>query len=131
MLMVFHPKSRAWSTRLWQWATGEDPKEVDLSMVREFLSSTIAQSPGLEGELGMAIYFALGRVIAIDDDLLSAVRWLESSLLSISTRIQLARRLLSSTPEVTLALEAVVEDESRRACDPILLNLINCITKHA
>ncbi|CAK8993270.1 unnamed protein product [Durusdinium trenchii] len=118
LLMVFHPKSRAWSTRLWQWATGEDPKEVDLSMVREFLSSTIAQSPGLEGELGMAIYFALGRVIAIDDDLLSAVRWLEScvggSLLSISTRIQLARRLLSSTPEVTLALEAVVEDESRR-----------------
>ena len=123
LLIFFWPQSRSWHRRFWDWATGISRQPVDLSMVRQFLSNTLAQSNGLEQELEMAIYLALNRVVPASEasDLVQALQWLEScmgtSVLNEAAKIQLSRRLLNCREvEVKEALEEILEMESRRLC---------------
>jgi hypothetical protein len=121
LVVSLWPGNQPWYTRAMHWVTGTELPHTDLTMMRHFLSSTLAQSPGLDAELGMAMYLAVGQAPDAESQSLQvrALQWLEScvgtSLLNIAAKIQLSRRLLSSNPRssssVRFALNSVLEAE--------------------
>ena len=121
LVVSLWPGNQPWYTRAMHWVTGTELPHTDLTMMRHFLSSTLAQSPGLDAELGMAMYLAVGQAPDAESQSLQlrALQWLEScvgtSLLNIAAKIQLSRRLLSSnsrsSSSVRFALNSVLEAE--------------------
>ena len=117
LLKSLWPAGQPWYVKAWRWAAGTASSKADLTMVRQFFSSTLAQSPGLEAEVNMAIYLALGHVSQADSESVRALQWLEScvgtSLLNFSSQIQLSRRLLSHEG-IIATLDSVLEQETEK-----------------
>ena len=116
LLKSLWPAGQPWYVKAWRWAAGTTSSQADLTMVRQFFSSTLAQSPGLEAEVDIAIYLALGHV-SHDSESVRALQWLEScvgtSLLNFSSQIQLSRRLLSHEGIIAI-LDSVLEQETEK-----------------
>ena len=121
LVVSLWPAKQPWYVRAMHWFNGTEFPQADLTMMRHFLSSTLAQSPGLEAQLDMAMYLALGQASQAAESVeVQALQWLEScvgtSLLNSSARIQLSRRLLSSNAQSSSSVRSALNSLVHKEC---------------